>query len=385
MQPAPEGLTNSRVEAPSNMVWQRRYFIVLTILGLLAIAGVIIWGIGLVAQPVILFIISAIFAYILYPLVKIFQRVMPRLAAILLALLLVLMIVAFVFLYVMIASVQQLILLVKSLQAYFQHLGQQDRSQGLTELAQMLGIGQGQLHVSGQQVVAYMSHAINGVLPIVGNIFSLFVIGLIVASLSVYLMIDGPRINGWLHRNAPLCYRANVNFFLDTVERTMGGFVRGAMYMGVLITAIVGVGAYIIGVPYLVLLLVIVFICEFIPLVGSWISGFIGILFALTQGWQTALIYAIFVTLVQGGLEGQILAPRVFGRAVGLHPMVSLLALLVGVQLFGMIGALLACPVAGIIQTFISSLWKTWRESHANEFPEEQPLVERHEQPVVRT
>src|SRR5260370_15434212 len=124
------------------MVWQRRYFIVLTILGLLAIAGVIIWGIGLVAQPVILFIISAIFAYILYPLVKIFQRVMPRLAAILLALLLVLAIVAFVFLYVMIASVQQLILLVKSLQAYFQHLGPQTRSHALTRVAQMLVMGQ---------------------------------------------------------------------------------------------------------------------------------------------------------------------------------------------------------------------------------------------------
>jgi len=242
MQPAPDGLTNSRVEASSNMVWQRRYFIVLTILGLLAIAGVIIWGIGLVAQPVILFIISAVFAYILYPLVKLFQRVMPRLAAILLAMLLVLAIVAFVFLYVMIASLQQLALLVKSLQAYFQHLGQQGRPQWLTELAQTLGIGQGQLHVSGQQLVAYLSNAINGVLPLIGNIFSLFVIGLIVASLSVYLMIDGPRIDGWLRRNAPLRYRAHVNFFLDTVERTMGGFVRGAVYMGVLITAIVGVG-----------------------------------------------------------------------------------------------------------------------------------------------
>jgi len=142
-------------------------------------------------------------------------------------------------------------------------------------------------------------------------------------------------------------------------------------------------GAYIIGVPFLVLLLVIVFICEFIPLVGSWISGFIGILFALTQGWQTALIYAIFVSLVQGGLDGQILAPRVFGRAVGLHPMVSLLALLADVQLFGMIGALLACPVAGITQTFITSLWKTWRESHANEFPEES--YDYHNSPVYQT
>jgi len=385
MQPAPDGFPSSRVEAPSHLVWQRRFFIVLTTLGVLAIAGVIIWGIGLVATPVILFIIAAVFAYILYPLVKIFQRVMPRLAAILLALLLVLAIVAFVFLYVLIASLQQLALLVKSLQAYFQHPGQQGRPQWLTQLAQTLGIGQGQLHVSGQQLVAYLSNAINGVLPLIGNIFNLFVIGLIVASLSVYLMIDGPRIDGWLRRNAPLRYRAHVNFFLDTVERNMGGFVRGAVYMGVVITAIVGVGAYVIGVPFLVLLLLIVFICEFIPVVGSWISGFIGILFALTQGWQTALIYAVFVALVQGGLDGQILAPRVFGKAVGLNPMVSLLALLAGVQLFGMIGALLACPVAGIIQTFVSSLWKTWRESHPHEFPEEQAPVEGHEQPAAKT
>ena len=94
------------------------------------------------------------------------------------------------------------------------------------------------------------------------------------------------------------------------------------------------------------LIAVIVFILEFVPVVGAYISGAIGILFALTQGWQVALIYAIFVTIMQGVLDGQILAPRILGRSVGIHPIISIFALIAMAQLFGLFGALLAVPLA---------------------------------------
>jgi predicted PurR-regulated permease PerM len=133
--------------------------------------------------------------------------------------------------------------------------------------------------------------------------------------------------------------------------------------------------------------MIIVFVCEFIPQIGAYIAGAIGVLFALTHGgWQPALIFAIYSSIMQGGLDGQILQPRVFGHAVGLHPIISVFALLVGLSLFGLLGALFACPAAGIIQTFVQAFWRTWREQHPEQFPTEgQKPIEGQKQPPAET
>jgi len=124
-------------------------------------------------------------------------------------------------------------------------------------------------------------------------------------------------------------------------------------------------------VPFAILIGVIVFIFEFVPQIGAYISGFIGVLFAATQGWEVALIYAIFVSLVQGVLDAQVLAPRILGHAVGLHPVVSLFAMLVFGSLFGLLGAILAIPIAGVASVFVYAAWNAWRVSHPEQFTEE--------------
>ncbi len=176
------------------------------------------------------------------------------------------------------------------------------------------------------------------------------------------------------------------------MDHSLGGFIRGQVLLATIMAVIVGIGAFIIGVPYVFLLALIVFICEFIPQIGAYISGAIGVLFALTHGWQVALIYLIFVTVMQAGLDGQVLAPRILGHAVGLHPILSVFALLVGASLFGLLGALFACPAAAILQTFVRAFWDTWRERHPDQFPaeeQEQLPVEvagrGHDQPAVST
>ena len=87
-------------------------------------------------------------------------------------------------------------------------------------------------------------------------------------------------------------------------------------------------------------------------------------------------------------LEGQILAPRILGGSVGLHPIVALLALLAGSELFGITGALFASPVAGVLQALLVGLWSQWRESHPEQFQQEDKRKEafqmRHSETVPR-
>jgi len=120
-------------------------------------------------------------------------------------------------------------------------------------------------------------------------------------------------------------------------------------------------------VPYALLLGVLAFVLEFIPILGTLASGVICVLLALTKGWLIALIVLVYFVLVHI-LEGDVIGPRIVGKAIGLHPAVALVALIAGGELFGIWGVLLASPVAGVLQAFLLAIWSEWRETHPQEF-----------------
>ena len=371
-------------------VWQRRFFIVLTILGWLALAAAIIWGIGRIITPLVLIGFSALLAYLIFPLVRFFGHHMPRVLAILVSIVLLLAVMGTVIFLVVAAAVQQLGLLINAIQKVIQHPETYPTVEAALNQLKKLGVSDQQAHVSGQQIVSYLQKAIGGVLPLLGSLFLVMISLLLIATLAVYFMVDGERITTWLRQQTPLKYRGFINTLMDELDHSIGGFVRGQVLLATVMAVLVGIGAFIIGVPYVFLLAIVVFACEIIPQIGAYISGAIGVLFALTVGWQVALIYLIYATVLQAGLDGQILAPRILGHAVGLHPIVSVFALLVGLALFGLLGALFACPAAGIIQNFVRASWDTWRERHPEQFPaaapEQKPVeMAGHDQPAVGT
>ncbi len=99
--------TTVRAILPSISLWQKRFFIVMTILGWLVLVVAIIWGIGKIITPIVLIGFSALIAYLIYPLVRFFQRHMPRVLAILLSILLMLAVIGAVLYFVVVAAVQQ--------------------------------------------------------------------------------------------------------------------------------------------------------------------------------------------------------------------------------------------------------------------------------------
>jgi len=125
---------------------------------------------------------------------------------------------------------------------------------------------------------------------------------------------------------------------------------------------------YFLQVPYAALLGLLAFLLEFIPTLGTLLSGVICVLVALTQGWVLALIVLGYFVLIHV-LEGYVVAPRVLAKAVGLHPAVSIIALLVGAELLGVWGALFAAPAAGLLQVLLTSLWQGWRHDHPLQYP----------------
>jgi hypothetical protein len=154
------------------------------------------------------------------------------------------------------------------------------------------------------------------------------------------------------------------------LQRVVGGYIRGQLILSTLIGLLVGLGMALFRLPYAVLLGVMAFILEFIPIIGVFISGAACVLIALTQGWFLAVLVLAYFVVVHI-IEGDIVGPRVVGRAVGVHPVVSMFALLAGADLFGIWGALFAAPLAGLVQAVLAEVWHEWRQTHANQFPEQ--------------
>jgi predicted PurR-regulated permease PerM len=171
-----------------------------------------------------------------------------------------------------------------------------------------------------------------------------------IAFLTLFLLIDGRRLLRVLFDLLPEPTRVRWERAGGGVYRTVGGYVTGNILLSLIAGFLAWVALFALGVPYSVPLAVIVALFDLIPLAGATISGIIVILVALaTEGWVIALIFGIYF-LVYQQLENHILQPVVYRRTVAMSPVIVLIAVLIGADLAGIIGALIAIPVAGSLQ-----------------------------------
>ena len=186
----------------------------------------------------------------------------------------------------LLAALSQLNSLVHQIQVFSQNY-QAGKYPQLSSFLHSLGLTPSVVQSSQQKLIASLEGLIAQIFPLVGSIFGLFIDVMVITTISIYLMVDGPRVIDWLKNRTPAKHRRRVGFFLTTVDQTAGGYIRGQIILATIMSVIVMIGAFLIGVPYVALIGLIVFFFEFIPQIGSYISGALGFLIALTAGWQT--------------------------------------------------------------------------------------------------
>jgi putative heme transporter len=167
--------------------------------------------------------------------------------------------------------------------------------------------------------------------------------------ITFFFVKDGMRVAGWIRERVPAHRRDDVTAFGKRGWESLGGYVRGTATVALIDAVGIGLGLWILGVPLVLPLAVLVFFGGFIPIVGAALTGFLAVLVALaSEGLVTALIVLGIVALVQQ-IESDILQPMIMGRVVPLHPLVVLIVLSAGAKLVGLIGALLAVPLAASV------------------------------------
>ena len=360
--------------SPSGRARPRRLITALTVLAFLAIGAVALYAISLIIDAVVLLLLSALLAYIIYPLVQFLQRRLTRAPAIVIAYLLVASAFAVVMFIVVSALIQQSSSLAQSIQFLLSPAGER-RTQAIIDSLGKFGITTDQVAQIKNQLLSQAQGILSGTLPFLTGLFSNIITLIVVVTLSVYFVVDGPRIVGWLRLKTPATQRGTITFLLSTLDQSLGGYFRGSLLLALIGALGTGVGLALLRVPYAALLGALFFFLYFVPVIGAYVIGVLCILAALPQGWVVTLIVAVYITLLQGVVIGQILSPRIFSKTVGIHPIVALFALFAGAELFGLLGGLLAVPVAGVLQQIIVALWHRWKQEHPEQFPpEESPL-----------
>lgn len=178
---------------------------------------------------------------------------------------------------------------------------------------------------------------------------------LIVVVLTIYFLADMPRIKRTLQRLTPSSRRARTAALVDEAFDRVGGYVLG----NVMTSVIAGLGTLvwleIFSVPYPALLSLFVGLLDLIPIVGSTIAGLVVALVALTVSLPVALATAGFY-IVYRNAEDYLITPRIMKRTVHVPGLVTVTAVLIGGALLGIIGALVAIPVASIIQLIVEEV-----------------------------
>lgn len=159
------------------------------------------------------------------------------------------------------------------------------------------------------------------------------------------------------------------------IEDRIGAFLRGQLILALVVAALSLVGYWVAGVPYAVLLAVAAGILELVPFVGPFIAVGVAMALALSVSPEKAIAALIVGTIVQQ-IENNLLAPRITEEAVGISPVVTLLAFVGFAALFGPAGALLAIPLAATIQVLFTA-WLERRARPEEAAPEGRTLADR--------
>lgn len=305
-----------------------------------------------------LIIIAAIFlAYLIYPIVRWLNHKLPLLWSILIVYAAIIAGIAVGFSYLVPAAAGEFQLLTKQwpkIYATIQSFINNPHNKYLDKLPPFIRSAVAKLpsHIidwvktHGFQTAGHAISVLVGIGAAIGAIIVIFV-------LAAYLLFDSENIKRFFMGFVPSKERSSSLTLLAELEHVIGGFIRGQIMVAASVGTLIGAGLYFIHEPYAIIIGVFAGIIDLIPFVGPFIAGIPATIIGFVDGGLREGILVIVVFVVANQIEGHILSPNIISRTIQLTPSAVVIAILVGGELFGIIGLFLAVPVAGIIRVLL--------------------------------
>lgn len=311
----------------------------------------VVWFIWFIKDVLLVLLVSVLIASALEPIVTKMQRFhIPRAISVLVA---YIMFIAFLILAVT--------LLIPPFTAEIQSLA--DNLPGIyNQLTIMLSksgviVGQVDILPSLQKGLLnmgqFLTQTTGGIFAttrtVFGSIFSIVLTFVI----SFYLVISRDSLYSFIRSIVPIEHQPYTINLIKKSQDKIGRWLVAQLVLGVLVSTMVFLGLWLLNVPYALAIVILVFFAEFVPVIGPTISAIPAVLLAFTNSLWLGVIVLIMFLIVQQ-IEANVLVPNIMRRAVGLNPLTTIIAVLIGAKMAGIVGVLLAVPVATIISLFIT-------------------------------
>src|SRR3989338_6634444 len=191
----------------------------------------------------------------------------------------------------------------------------------------------------------------SGIINTTVNIFGGIVSGILVLVISFYLAVQEEGIKNFFRSIIPSQHQLYVFHLWSRVEFKMGRWFRGQLTLGLIVGTLVFIGLSILQIKYSLILATIAALLELIPYIGPVIAAVPAVIIGLSQSFVTGLWVILVYWIIQQS-ENHILVPKIMQRAVSLNPVIIIVSMLVGVKLGGIIGIIIAVPIAAILVEF---------------------------------
>jgi predicted PurR-regulated permease PerM len=317
------------------------------------------------------FILAVVVAYVLNPLVETLVRLTRRSRTTVVAAIYIVLVVGLVLTIIMVTPT--LVRQVQAVNIDLEAIGDQIRQ--LLADYQRIEIGgfsidllalSGEIRGALESIVSFLAARTGGI--VVGVVSGLVWIVLVLL-VSFYLLKDAPGFRQFIHDALPVGYQPDMRRLAGEVNAVLSAYLRGQLMLSLVVGLVTGIALAIVGVRNALLLGVVAGALEVIPSLGPVLASVPAIAIALFQGsanldienhWFALLVIGLYLVIQQ--LESHLLAPRIIGSSVNLHPVVVIFAALSGASIAGLLGVFLAVPVVAVGRIVAVYVYQKLRE-----------------------
>ena len=205
-----------------------------------------------------------------------------------------------------------------------------------------------------------MTRYLTGLRSVTNSVISGLIIIVLGPVMAFYLLVDLPRLRRGAMTLIPPGRREEIKGLMDRIGTAVGGFFRGQLLVALFVGVASSIGLWAIGLPYWLLVGMVAGIFNLVPLVGPFIGGGLAVIIALVSGEPLKAVWAALVLLAVQQIDNHLISPNVMGRTVQLHPVVVMLALLVGASFAGLFGMLVVVPLVAMAKIIFLFIWSKY-------------------------
>ena len=208
----------------------------------------------------------------------------------------------------------------------------------------------GALRTGAESALGHATDALKLGQTLVAGVVGAFVRSVLTLMIAAFVLIDLDEIHAFFRSLAPPAQGKNYDDLLRRLDRGLAGVIRGQLTICLINGVLTFCGLWLIGVPFALILGIVAGVLSLIPIFGTIISTVPSVAIGLTQSFTTGVAVLGWILVIHF-IEANFLNPKILGTSAKIHPVVVVFALLVGERSFGLFGALLAVPIASMIQT----------------------------------